>query len=257
MRPATIPLITDLKKEWKFLWVLSTPTRGVVGTYQDYANWDLKDIADLTVDASDGSTLYRSTVCNPLFRGYVSQLAETVNLPDDEFENEEIPQGPVTYSMPKKVKLSDINVTYLDDSLESVYNFHKAWYQAIRCGRTVGINSPSLYCASARYIPFEDTLTALEYAAYKNEIMEYVNSAISTVNLAPNLPLYAKPTSITTYPKIYPIRIHRSAANHAGSDTSKVEVTYKRIPVFEKKHSALQTWDSNLNIWKNSSSNSY
>lgn len=253
MRPETIPLITDFKKEYKFLWVLSTPTSGAGTTTIWNYNYEDRDTEYITSDNSDGSTLYRATVCNALYRGYVSQLAEIVNLPDDEFENEEVQQGPVTYSMPKKVKLPDINVTYLDDSLESVYNFHKAWFQAIRCGRTVGINSPSLYCATARYIPFEDTLTALEYATYKNEIMQYANSWVSSY-LSPNLPTYAKPTSITNFPKIYPTRIHRTAANHNGSEISKVEVTYKRIPVFKKKHSALQIWDSNLNVWKNTSS---
>ena len=78
---------------------------------------------------------YNSVVANPLFSGYVSQLAESVTLPDDEFETETIPQGPVEYEMPKKVKLANINVTYLEDSLETVYNFHKAWFQAIRCGK--------------------------------------------------------------------------------------------------------------------------
>jgi hypothetical protein len=196
--------------------------------------------------------LYQSVVCNSFFSGYVSQLAERVDLPDDEFEIENIPQGPVDFQMPKRVKIPDITVTYLEDSLETVYNFHKAWFQAIRCGQGVGINSPSLFSATAKYIPFEDTMLATEYIMVRNQAAQTVSGILSSMYAAPSLPIGAKATSIITYPKIYPKKIKRDPANHEGTNIAKVDVTYARIPTLEKKHSSLQMWDGTN--WNNTAS---
>lgn len=252
MRPETLPSVSDFKKEYKFLWLITTNSNSAIGslsagnqtfsfdtTIQNYMN-NLK---------IDGMQLYTAVVANPLFSGYVSQLAETVTLPDDEFDIETIPQGPVDYQMPKRVKLEDIHVTYLEDSLETVYNFHKAWFQAIKCGKGVGINSPSIFSASAKYIPFEDTMLASEYLLFKNQISQRINSAVSSNYTAPSLPMGVKATSLTTYPSLYPKKIHRSPANHSGEDVAKVEVTYARIPNFQKNHTPLQLWDGTK--WNN------
>ncbi len=250
MRPETLPLVSDFKKEYKFLWYISINSAITTAEYASgYSRqFDIRSYMDTY--RIDGMELFNAVVANPLFSGYISQLAQTVNLPDDEFDTETIPQGPVDYEMPKRVKLEDINVTYLEDSLETVYNFHKAWYQAIRCGKGIGINSPSLFSASAKYIPFEDTMLASEYLLFKNQIAQQVNSVLSSDFTNPGLPMGAKPSSITTYPRIWPKKIHRSAANHASEDISTVEVTYSRIPVFEKKHTPLQIWDGQT--WNNS-----
>ena len=257
MRPETLPLVSDFKKEYKFLWYISANSNNISRTARQYNGGMLENVTK-TVSIQnfmagkniDGMELYQAVVMNPLFSGYISQLAQKVSLPDDEFDTETIPQGPVDYQMPKRVKLEDINVTYLEDSLETVYNFHKAWFQAIRCGKGIGINSPSLFSASARYIPFEDTMLATEYLLFKNQIAQQVNSVLSSDFANPGLPMGAKPSSLTTYPAIYPKKIHRSEANHEGDGLSTVEVTYARIPNFEKKHTPLQIWDGNN--WNNS-----
>lgn len=253
MRPETLPLVSDFKKEYKFLWLITSNSNAVSasieGTLDSYS-FDTTIQRYMNSINIDGMELYQAVVANPLFAGYVSQLAEKVTLPDDEFETETIPQGPVEYQMPKKVKLEDIHVTYLEDSLETVYNFHKAWFQAIRCGKGIGINSPSLFSATGRYIPFEDTMLASEYLLFKNQIAQRVNSALSSNFAAPSLPMGVKPTSLVTYPKLWPKKIHRSEANHAGEEIAKVEVTYSRIPVFEKKHTALQMLASD-GTWTN------
>ena len=250
MRPETLPLVSDFKKEYKFLWYISVNNATTTAFYENGYNREFNIRDYMETYKIDGMELFNAVVANPLFSGYISQLAETVTLPDDEFETETIPQGPVDYEMPKRVKLEDINVTYLEDSLETVYNFHKAWFQAIRCGKGIGINSPSLFSASARYIPFEDTMLATEYLLFKNQIAQQVNSVISSDFANPGLPMGAKPSSLTTYPSIYPKKIHRSPANHSGDDISKVEVTYSRLPVFRKQHTPLQIW--NGNTWNNS-----
>ena len=254
MRPETLPLVSDFKKEYKFLWLISSNSNEIdVNVVTNNMNIGIRrNIQNYMEQLSiDGMELYQAVVANPLFSGYVSQLAEKVDLPDDEFETEEISQGPVNYTMPTKVKLSDINVTYLEDSLETVYNFHKAWFQAIKCGKGVGINSPYIFSASAKYIPFEDTMLAEEYLLFKNQISQKVNSFLSSNFASPSLPLGVKATSIVSYPRLYPKRIHRSAANHSGEDVAKVEVTYSRIPSFDKPHTPLQMFNSVNNIWEN------
>lgn len=249
MRPETLPLITDYKREWKFIWMLTLDeTAGFLKAKKLVAKYQSLRVA---------FNSFQAIVGNPIFSGYVCQLAETVNLPDDEFEIEQVSQGPVVYQMPKRVKLNDISVTYLDDSLESVYNFHKAWFNAIRCGKETGINSPSLFAATARYIPFEDTMTATEYVILRNDVSKKINEVATLGGLLPEIPLNAKPTSITTYPTIYPTKISRSAANHSGDGLAKVTVNYARIPWFEVSHSPLQKyngkkwvdyWDDESNI---------
>lgn len=261
MRPETLPLVSDFKKEYKFLWYISANGVTVDGTVNALVNGQaaqLKASIDIRKQMKrlnvDGMQLYTAVVANPLFSGYISQLAEQVNIPDDEFDTETIPQGPVDYQMPKRVKLEDIIVTYLEDSLETVYNFHKAWFQAIRCSKGIGINSPSLFSASAKYIPFENTMLASEYILIKNRLSQMLNSAVTSNFAMPTLPIGVKATSMTTYPSIYPKKIHRTAANHSGTDIAKVEVTYARIANFEKKHSPLQTWNGLTNTWENVSS---
>ncbi len=259
MRPETLPLVSDFKKEYKFLWLITTNSNAIDANMYSFDGSKIVSTFQTTIQRYmnslniDGMELYQAVVANPLFSGYISQLAETVVLPDDEFENETIPQGPVEYQMPKKVKLDDIHVTYLEDTLETVYNFHKAWFQAIRCGKGIGINSPSLFSASAKYIPFDDTMLAEEYILFKNQITQRINSVVSSNFANPGLPIGAKPSSLTTYPRIWPKKIHRSSANHASDEIAKVEVTYSRIPVFEKKHSPLQIW--NGITWENSDVN--
>jgi hypothetical protein len=110
------------------------------------------------------------------------------------------------------------------------------------------MNSPCSIYASARFIEFDDTLTATEYMALA-KISEGVSNVLGEKagdlktfisKLEPAIPLHAKPTGITTYPRIFPVKIQRSAANHSGNGLSKVTVTYGRLPEITRKHSNLQ-----------------
>ncbi len=237
MLPLTIPL-TELKKDYKFLWFID-------------------GLSTEDINSNKNESLYlmqQFTLKNPVYCGYISQLAEQVNLPDDEFEIEQMENGPVTYEIPKKVKLANIQVTYLEDSLNSVYNFHKTWFNMIRGGTGLYFNSPTKLCAKARYIEFEDTLVGTEYIAYYGQQTEILKRALTSglsaevtagltsaiESMKPEIPFGAKPTGITTYPRIYPTKISRSSANKQGMGLHKVTVTYSRIPEFIKKHTNLQ-----------------
>ena len=269
MLPQTLPL-TDFKKDYKFLWSIDgnsdnqiTASGYTVDTMKPvYDNRGIKLNSYQTVknDASTSAELNlmkQFTLDNPVYCGYISQLAEEVRLPDDEFEIEQMPNGPVTYEIPKKVKLSNIVVTYLEDSLDSVYNFHKTWFNMIRGGTGLYFNPPTKLCAVARFIEFEDTLTANEYIAFKGVVNDWVKQGLTSglsanltasltsfmSSMKPEVPVGAKPTGITMYPRIYPTRISRTAANKSGTGLHKVTVTYSRIPTFKKNHTKLQKWD--------------
>ena len=240
MFPQTVPL-TEFKKDYKFLWYLQGENDLLYNVYSKGRFYE----------SNPGTQEYLNTVGNIPYSLYVSQLTEKVGIPDDEFEIETISQGPVDYQMPKKVKLNDIQVTYLEDSANSVYNYHKSWFNAIRGGKGTYINSPSLFSAKAIFIEFEDTLTTAQYAyIYKlthtvagaNKMSVDNNQKLSSVlsKLKPELPYNAIPTSWAIYPQIYPKRIKRTEADHGGDGLSKVTVTYARIPQFMVKTSALQ-----------------
>lgn len=247
MLPETLPG-SDFKKEYKFLWYISSEG------FNRYA----LDKDDATLQ------LFEKTVANPVFSAYVSQLAEQVEIPDDEFETETLNRGPVIYKYPKRVTMNDITVTYLEDSYETVYNFHKAWFQAIRCGNTTGIKAPTKLSATARYVPFENTMTAAEYLIFRNNALErtigenttgrpvtgkqnkFLDNLMATARQSQSLlEAYNKPMGGTMYPKVYPYKIKRSAANKGGSDLAKVTVTYCRLPYYKVNHSALQIYKGN------------
>ena len=229
MLPQTLPLISDFKKEYKFLWC-------IIGEYPKN-----------NMSGSLNSLAYNYILHNVPYCLYVSQLAERVDIPDDEFDVENIDVGPTTYQMPKKVKLNNITVTYLEDTLNSVYNFHKAWFNLIRGGNSFYMNSPCSIYASVRYVEFDDTLTAAEYMTMAKlssslGVMGEKGGDLRTLisKIEPTIPVHAKPTGMTTYPRVYPVKIQRSAANHSGNGLAKVTVTYARIPEIKRKHAYLE-----------------
>ncbi|MBR4396608.1 MAG: hypothetical protein IKS93_02000 [Methanobrevibacter sp.] len=247
MLPQTLPLISDFKKDYKFLWYIDG--REVDENQQKYF--------------SQRNRLIYTTLQDPVYRLYVSQLAETISIPEDEFETDSIQTGPVSYEIPKKVKMNHITVTYLEDSLNSVYNYHRTWFNAIRDGQGTTFNTPASICSSARYIEFENTMTAMEYVTLHNagfgsiddegnRVMTNIRQLVAGLKdtLKPELQYGSHVTSETTYPRIYPIRIQRTQANKGGSGLHKVTVTYARIPKIYKSKTNLQVLDGQ-NQWAN------
>ena len=205
--PYTIPLKATFKKEYNFLWYLSP---------------DIQIKEQPFVDKT--------------YVEYISQLAQTVALPDDEFDTETLEYGPMTIKFPSKVVMNDIEVTYLEDSLDSVYNFHKSWFNLLK--HYGGINSPYIYRVSGTYMGFDKTLTASEFMLFKNVAAQYLSSMISSVispglvqsQLFKDLDYMTKVSTTNIYPRIYPIKISRSQANKQGDSFGTTSVTYARLP---------------------------
>jgi hypothetical protein len=215
MIPETLPL-TSLKKNYEFLWTLC-------------------------IDFSKPSQILFSnaTGLNMAACIYVSQLAEKVQIPDDEVEYDTVNIANLEYKVPKRIKMNDLVVTYLDDSINSVYQFHKTWMMKLRQSNGLSLESMYSYPLKGLYVTLDKTLTAAEYLTLFKGIggltsSSSILSAISTKLLD----AYAKPTSITQYPKLFPVKISRDEADNSGDGLSKVMVTYARLPNFKGKHSA-------------------
>lgn len=217
-----LPPFTDLKKNYKFVWYIGND------------------------NPSEGGLPYEvlpkfSLLMNHVLTSYVSQMAETVALPDDEIEVKDYQIGCVEMPVATKFKMPPIVVTYLDDTNDSVYNFHKSWQSFIRKGDTFCMEPLYPYCIMGRFMTFENTLTAEEHIAMlaaNEKISKAANSsAVARVveNLMTDTDLFVKPRSIYNYPHIFPVSIKRDNANKGGSELSKVTVTYRRIPEIKKR----------------------
>ena len=225
MLPVFIPY-TEPKKNYKFIWY--------IGRDDIFRN-----TAAIPLDVR----LQFSNLMTHLLTTYVAQLAETVNPPDDNIETEDYNIGMVKVPVPTGVEMPDIVVTYLDDSNDTVYNFHKSWQSFVRLGDTFCLESLYPYAINARYITYENTLTASEHIGYtkvkdfdawvrKNANIENPSSGLSL--LTGNVDVFMKPHSIYNFPYVFPINISRDASTKSGTELSKVTVTYKRLPKIKK-----------------------
>lgn len=217
MIPETLPL-TSLKKNYEFLWTLC-------------------------IDFSKPSQILFSnaTGLNMAACIYVSQLAEKVQIPDDEVEYDTVNIANLEYKVPKRIKMNDVTVTYLDDSINSVYQFHKTWMMKLRQSDGLSLESMYSYPLKGLYVTLDKTLTSVEYLTLFKGIggLTSSNSILNAISTKLKLlDAYAKPTSITQYPKLFPVKISRDEADNSGDGLSKVTVTYSRLPNFKKRHSA-------------------
>lgn len=278
---------SDLKKNYKFVWTLdkrgSDLQGGFMGMVSSYVN-SAEKMAELAakigkilaslIKKDNGAALMTSPVdllvtaalMNRTMLDYVSQMAKSVNPPDDEIEMDEYDIGPIKYPVPKSKKLGDISVTYYDDTYDTVYNFHKQWLERIIPKTNVGANTFAMrafgypgekLCWRATYATYENTLDSADYAitgwanravsASEGAVANAVRSVVGTAgmsalsqtggalkNLSPFGQIDADPflqyKCKQEFSQIFPVQVKRSAADKGGSELATVEVTYRRIP---------------------------
>ena len=208
---------TSLKKNYKFIWYIGFDKIATPGMpIKNFSNFRL--------------------LMNHALTSYISQLAERVGLPEDNLETQDYDVGCTAIPVAKKFAMPDITVTYLEDSNDTVYNFHKSWQSFARSGDTFCMEPLYPYTVVARYFTFENDLSETEVATLL-KIQNAVDSKIAdtnTYNLTHAGDVFIKPKSTYIYPHIFPVRISRGEANKGGSELSKITVTYKRIPELKK-----------------------
>ena len=215
-QPVLIPQ-TELKKEYNFLWYVGLDKVLTPGI-------PLKVLAQFRL------------LMNHTLTSYISQLAEKVSLPEDTIDTDSYAIGSVDMPVPKKIPMPDIRVTYLEDTNDTVYNFHKSWMSFVRKGDTFCMEPLYPYSIVGRYITFDNTLSAAEHSTLLR-VQNSINSNIKSSNvfqLLNQADIFAKPKSIYNYPHLFPVGISRGDADKGGSGISKITVTYKRIPEIKK-----------------------
>lgn len=208
---------TDVKREYDFYWQL-----------QGYSTiGGLKGVTDPKIVAF-------KVYCAANMQ-YVSQLAKKVNLPADELDIENIKMGLLEYPVIKGIKQNDISVEYLEDTNNTVYEFHKNWRDCVLSDFLGEFKFKEMepYCMEGWYIPLAGSRSQLEATGFdiaKNPgAITQPGAHIYNPISDPGLEVLGA-RGVQIFPKIFPVQIQRSAANREGTGVATVSVTYRRIP---------------------------
>ena len=208
---------TELKKTYNFVW---------------YIGFDKVIASGIPTKVF---TKFRLLMNHPLTT-YISQLAEKVSLPDDTIDTDGYNIGPVDVPVPKKIPMPDIRVTYLEDTNDTVYNFHKSWMSFIRHGDTFCMEPLYPYTIVGRYLTYDNTLSAEEHSTIL-KAQSAIDATITDSNLfkiTHEGDIFMKPKSIYNYPHLVPVGLSRGESDKGGSSNARVTVTYKRLPEITK-----------------------
>ena len=235
-------LLGDPKKDYSFSFVLFPPQ-------MDLSFKGIK--SQLKAEFLDSITLL-----------YISNLVEKVTMPSDKLDMGTVQYGLVPFQFPKGFTMSNIQVQFLEDELESVYRFHRHWMNSLK-GHVYGFclnrwegnmsfREWGKVSLSAMYSPIKRlpiyTPTFLRQMGEAMVAPKKVMFGIDPVSgkwipeysgddKAPlSLELEASasmdmPLGIEVFPVIFPIQIDRGSADKAGSGITKTTVTYVRIPI--------------------------
>lgn len=234
--PIFLPF-TEPKKEYYFIWNLEVPDESK-DNFSSESN-DNKIVNQLNKLKNKSSSERLP---------YISQLAQKVDLPDDKLDLDMIPLGIISYPVPKTIDLGAINVTYLEDSSNTVYNFHRDWFYKIRNGDSMSMNALKKFCLRGVYYDIDKTLTSTEYLALTGaqpsimgdnssntdfstgaNIVKKLKSEFSNL-YGETVDPYSHILSKETYPFIFPISINRGSMDKSGENVKYISVTYARVP---------------------------
>jgi hypothetical protein len=169
-----------------------------------------------------------------LFLLYISNLAEKVNLPSDEFQMGQVKMSVLQLSFPQSFVINTFSVQYLEDELMSVYRFHSMWQNCIR-----GLVKNDFFILNNGVLGQEvfsegDQGGGLQF--------EELGKVCCSVLYAPSkkmptdqfhmnsFPPVEIPLGGEVFPYVFPSSIARGAGDKAGSNLSKTTVTYTRVP---------------------------
>ena len=226
--PGLLPML-DFKKSYSFHWQLQGIENFVVSMSKEVIKNGKPNVKAIAFQAY--------CVLNML---YVSQLAREIKLPDDEVEIEKIDIGLVKFPVVKGVKMDDIEVVYLEDTANTVYDFHKKWQSCVLDKKNgFSLKAIEPWTMEGWYIPTDKSKS--EILAMLDNVTSGVRSSISKGMKSYGSHIYNPVTDagiteisqargLQIYPKIFPTKISRGTMNKSGKDLATVTVTYVRIP---------------------------
>lgn len=236
--PGLLPS-TEFKKNYHFYWQLQG-LENFIQTVTRSALTGKLDPAPLAFNAY--------AITNML---YVSQLAKEISLPDDELETETVDVGLVKFAVPTSVKMNDIEVTYLEDSANTVYNFHKMWQNCVvNKDKGFALGSIYSYTMEGWYISQDNSNSELQALINNGTGLDNLRNAVRKGMGSIGSHVYnpitdsgitelSKVRGVQIYPKIFPTRISRGSMTKDGDTISTVKVSYVRVP---KLIDAMQTF---------------
>jgi len=206
----------DIKRDYTFLWSIA-PNFSYTAWKENLKSLDI-------VNESISGTSKLLTGANAI---YVSQLAKKIQLPDDELTTSSVDLGPINFPYATGWSTSPIVVTYLEDSYNTVYNFHRSVQQMARSGRCLAIQPLKSISLTGLYIATTSNSPA-------SELLNSANSAITTalefLNIGDSLGLSEIPTQVVSYPSLFPQKITRTSPDKSGTSFATTTVSYIRIP---------------------------
>lgn len=220
MLPVFLP-DTDLKRNYNFIWTITPNFLGNIVTAAT---------GKLNLNSLDYATAI-----------YVSQLARKVTLPDDEIVVKTVVMGNVEYSYGTSTTVQPVVVEYLEDSFDTVYHFHKSWQNKVRAAgkgttidattNTVVTGLQSVYNTMAFDPLVEYSGKGIYISTTKNSTtLSKVNQLVdkATNNIGASALTSELPTSLRTFPYLFPTKIVQSEVDKTGNGMGSVTVTYTR-----------------------------
>ena len=141
---------------------------------------------------------------------YVSGLVKSVKVPSVHIEFDQWDLGGVTVPVPKKVSRDNVTVTFLDDSMCTVWNYWKGVQTALLDGLSMHILRP--LCLSMLVTP------------ELPEVSNYMGIPIRP----------AVPASPLLYPLLFPAEVNHTEFDKSSTQASVVTVTFVRFPEIVK-----------------------
>lgn len=210
------------KRNYQFTWVLVPPVLSSITTIIS----QLRSKQALSVLKNSIKLLSNTTTAL-----YVSQLAKNVALPPAKLKTDVVNLGSVEFPIPVSRELAPFTVTYLDDSIETVYKYHMSWYEMVAIPGSPNLMPLASAAFSAIYSPYSNFIPALIPGYHSTILSAPVGaSQASAIGSAALQALAETPTSIETYPGIFPVEIKRDDADKTGKGFGTVKVTYIRVP---------------------------
>ncbi len=232
----SLPLFVtgEPKKQWNFIWQLLPPALNKIG-----------EVFDKKITPTVGKAIVKLAEFFLMIAPslYVSQLAKKVDLPDMVAETEKRKISSVEFPFITAFPLETIRVEYLEDTLNTVYLYHKKWQDMARLGMNF---LPILKCCQQGvYVPTAMMPTFIGGVtgnlSGNSPVGEAIGGAIGSVNSElnsgkiDNLALASEiPVGIETFPQIFPIRISRTSPDKNSSILSTTTITYLRVPKINK-----------------------